>query len=162
MIRETARERLTRFQEWCKELGYSYHIDTDVSITPDGEAALAKATVSVFQVDSLPDYKATGNKMVYFKDEVTDSKDTSAYSAAETMAISRALGFILPGLDDISTEEEWNAVILQTLRVVSEKLNISEIEARRYIETLRSDELREHALRHLGNLITKRALSTEF
>ena len=162
MIRETARERLNRFQEWCKANDYVYHIDTDVSITQDGEACVAKARVFVINIDNDPEYSATGNKMVYFKDPVTDSKDTSAFSAAETMAISRAIGFILEETEDNSTEEEWNTVILQTLRTVAEKLNISEIECRRYIDSIRSEELQAHAMRHMNQIIAKRALQAEF
>lgn len=158
IAKETAAQRRARFQDWCEKNGYTYRISTQVEIS--GDFALAKATVAVFGEDKLtPIYKADGHKMMHFKPEAMGVKDTSAYSASETIAISRAIGFIMPGVDEITVQEDINDLIIYTLKMVGEKFGISEYEAKRYVEGIDNDSLREIAAKHLSSISAKAAIS---
>jgi hypothetical protein len=139
----------------CASLNAYYAIDTEVQII--GDYVLAKAKVKITDPGDGVLFSATGHKMVYFKEEISGIKDTSAYSAAETMAVSRAMGFLLEGEEEIASEEDMNQHLIYVLSNVSGKLAISEIEARRYVDSL-SDELKPTALDHLNKLLSKQAL----
>jgi hypothetical protein len=154
--RETFVERRKKFRSFCDSIDCYYRIETEVSIV--GDYVIAKATVQITDPNDGVIYSSNGHKMVYFKEEISGIKDTSAYSAAETMAVSRAMGFLLDGEEEIATEEDMNQAIIYALSTLAGKLAISELEARRYVDTL-SDELKPLAIEHMNKLIAKKALA---
>lgn len=148
---KTARQRINDFIRYCEEKGYSYSIKTKIKLST--EHAFAKAEVVIHGIAT-----ATAHKLFYQKEAIDGQKDATFAAGAETIAIARAIALLLPDNDEISVQEEFDELLLFTVKRVNELFQISGRSAREYVNTLQNTTLRERASIYLESLFTKTAM----
>lgn len=152
---KTARQRINEFIQMAKEKGVGYKISTYVDISgSEPQYAMAKATVSL--VDGSA--SATASKLFYQKEEVAGQKDATFAAAAETIAIARAIALLMPDNDEMAVQEEFDELLLVTVKRVNELFQINNRGAREYVQSIQNDTLRERASIYLESLFTKASM----
>lgn len=148
-----AREIINEFIELCNQQNIGYEILTDVSIHNDSGAlyAMAKATVS------MNGTVTNAHKLFYQKEPVGAQKDSTFAAAAETIAVARAIALITP-TDELTLQEEFDELILFTVKRISELFQINTRSAKEYVQGLQNDVLRERASVYLESLFTKASM----
>ena len=150
---KTAREKINQFVRHMEEKGDSYSIKTKVKLSPDASYAFAKAKVVIHGVAT-----ATAHKLFFQKEDVNGQKDATFAAGAETIAIARAIALLIPDNDEMAVQEEFDELLLFTVKRVNELFQISGRSAREYVNTLQNTTLRERASIYLESLFTKTAM----
>lgn len=148
---KTARQRINDFIRHCEEKGYSYSIKTKIKLS--AEHAFAKAEVVIHGIAT-----ATAHKLFYQKEAIDGQKDATFAAGAETIAIARAIALLIPDSDEMAVQEEFDELLLFTVKRVNELFQISGRSAREYVNTLQNTTLRERASIYLESLFTKTAM----
>lgn len=148
MIKKTSKQRINEFVEGKEHLS----IETDITIAPDGSWCLAKSTVKSGGLS------ATGHKMMHRRPDADGQKDTTFIGAAETMAVARAIAYLMPTEEDVS-QEEFDELVVFTIKRVNELHQISARGAREFVNAILNDELRQKASLYLESLLTKASAS---
>ena len=148
---KTARQRINDFIRYCEEKGYSYSIKTKIKLS--AEHAFAKAEVVIHGIAT-----ATAHKLFYQKEAIDGQKDATFAAGAETIAIARAIALLIPDNDEMAVQEEFDELLLFTVKRVNELFQISGRSAREYVNTLQNTTLRERASIYLESLFTKTAM----
>lgn len=148
---KTARQRINDFIRYCEEKGFSYSIKTKIKLS--AEHAFAKAEVAIHGIAT-----ATAHKLFYQKEAIDGQKDATFAAGAETIAIARAIALLLPDNDEMAVQEEFDELLLFTVKRVNELFQISGRSAREYVNTLQNTTLRERASIYLESLFTKTAM----
>jgi len=148
---KTARQRINDFIRYCEEKGFSYSIKTKIRLSDD--SAFAKAEVVIHGIAT-----ATAHKLFYQKEAIDGQKDATFAAGAETIAIARAIALLLPDNDEMAVQEEFDELLLFTVKRVNELFQISGRSAREYVNTIQNTTLRERASIYLESLFTKTAM----
>ena len=148
---KTARQRINDFIRYCEEKGYSYSIKTKIKLS--AEHAFAKAEVVIHGIAT-----ATAHKLFYQKEAIDGQKDATFAAGAETIAIARAIALLIPDNDEMAVQEEFDELLLFTVKRVNELFQISGRSAREYVNTLQNPTLRERASIYRDSLFTKTAM----
>ena len=149
---KTARQRINDFIRHCEEQKLDYKIDIDVSLAPDMAYAFAKARITMGKNE------VCAHKLFYQKEAIDGQKDATFAAGAETIAIARAIALLLPDNDEMAVQEEFDELLLFTVKRVNELFQISGRSAREYVNTLQNTTLRERASIYLESLFTKTAM----
>ena len=149
---KTAREKINQFVRHMEEKGDSYSIKTKVKLSPDASYAFAKARITMGKNE------VCAHKLFYQKEDVNGQKDATFAAGAETIAIARAISLLLPDNDEMAVQEEFDELLLFTVKRVNELFQISGRSAREYVNTLQNTTLRERASIYLESLFTKTAM----
>jgi len=147
-----ARQRINEFIQYCEASGLSYTIDVDVTLAPDLSYAFAKARIK------MGNDEVCAHKLFYQKEAVGGQKDATFAAGAETIAVARAIALLIPDNDEMAVQEEFDELLLFTVRRVNELFQISGRSAKDYVNTLQNETLRERASIYLDSLFTKTAM----
>lgn len=159
-MKKTAREKINEFIAWCNENSYEYALEVKISKGGDGEEkyAIAKAKLRITKNFNLV-RSSVGHKIVYQKPIADGMQDTSYVSAAETMAISRAISFAMYDDSDIHSAEDFDELLIFNTKRISDLYKISEKSARDFISTINNEELKSKCASFLDAIVSRAAVN---
>lgn len=142
---KTIADRFNQLKEWEDENQRKLRIVTEISTKSDKALACAK----IYDGEALV---ATGHQ-----ERFTAERGESTVATAETMAVSRALGFLFRD-SVVHSQEELEEVIRRETENFNKRLKsgMSLRDAKQYIRTFSSERIRSELQKILGDALAKK------